>query len=100
MLRRLASLLLVAGLIVLSGIDLWEDLRTPDNGSVFHSPAKRLPQLGQGQTLANDIVESAGRPRPAAADSTKGSPVGVKRDHASLSFKPRQLHKLKRVFLI
>jgi hypothetical protein len=100
MLRRLSSILLVVCLIALSGIDLLEDLRFPGQGDVYRYPAAQLPQLGQGQTLANDIFESAGRLRPAAVNLLKTSSADADCNVELVSFNPRRLHKLNRVFLI
>ncbi|MDH3442707.1 MAG: hypothetical protein OEN50_02185 [Deltaproteobacteria bacterium] len=100
MLRRVSSILLTVCLIALSGIDLLEDLRAPGYSGVFRSPAAQLPQFVQGQALANDIIESAGRPRPPVINLLKASPADADCDNALLSFKPRPLHKLNRVYLI
>ena len=100
MVRRLSTILLVVCLIALSGIDLLEDLRAPGKGDVYRCPAAHLPQLGQGQTLANDIMESAGRLRPAAVNLLKTSPADADCDIELVSVNPRRLHKLNRVFLI
>ena len=100
MLRRVSSILLVVCLIALSGIDLLEDLRAPGNGDVYRDPAAPLPQLGQGQILANDIFESAGRLRPSAINLLIASPAHADCDNGSVSFSSRRLHKLNRVFLI
>lgn len=100
MLPRVSATLLIACLLALSGIDLLEDLRSPANSDVRRSRAAQVPQLGQGQPLANDIIESAGRPRPAAFNLPNASAADADCEVVFRSFKPRRLHKLNRVFLI
>lgn len=100
MLHRLSSMLLVACLIGLSGIDLLDDLRRPAYSHALRSPAAQMPQFGQSQNLANDIIESAGRPRPLFTSLLDASRASADRDRVLLSAKRRPLHKLNHVYLI
>ncbi len=100
MLHRLSSMLLVACLIGLSGIDLLADLRRPAYNDALRSPAAQLPQFGQSQNLANDIIESAGRPRSIFTSLLDVSRAKADRDRVLFFAKRRPLHKLNRVYLI
>jgi len=100
MLRRVSTFLVVVCLLLLSGIDLVEDLRTPRARGAFWFPATQLPPCGQGQNLANDIFESARRPRTPILNPLMASAADTERDGALFAIKPRRLHKLNHVYLI
>ncbi|HXG49915.1 MAG TPA: hypothetical protein VNN77_00730 [candidate division Zixibacteria bacterium] len=100
MLRSVLAILLIAGWIVLSGIDLIEDLAFPAGPSVHRSAARIATGLSKGGALANNLVESADRPRaPLTTVAIRGTAVLLAPAPVAL-LRNLKLHKLNRVFLI
>jgi hypothetical protein len=103
MLRRLLAVLIVFSWVVLSGVDLLEDLRLETGTSAYgHRSGDRSvpPGLEQRLSLTNNIVESAASPevfRPSIFRRTAVDSFV----HPLFSFhRALALHKLNRVFLI
>jgi hypothetical protein len=102
MLRKSLAILLLFFWVILSAIDLLEDLEFDSEASAYNnSPTDDSPPNSTHRApLANNIVESADHAQlfyPALLRLTAAqSPI-----HPVLSFqKVSQLHKLHRVFLI
>lgn len=102
MCRRLLSALLIVAWVVLSGLDMLEDIDSPSKDAVFESETSDSPSPGAGvrPDIVNNIVESAGRIQ---------QPQVVLFSIAALSFAQEAvfdfrrffpLHKLYRVYLI
>ena len=100
MLRRAISVVLVFSWIVLSGIDVLEDLDLPDRIEFQCSSKTTLPGVGSGAPLARNIVESAtqGGSRCYSWLEQFNPPITIYTPH--LSQKVSKLHKVNRVFLI
>lgn len=102
MLRKSLAILLLFSWVILSGIDLLEDLEFDSEATAYSQGPldQSLPYLKHRANLANNIVESADHTQvfyPALLRLTAAqSPI-----HPVLSFqRVSQLHKLHRVFLI
>ena len=100
MYRKSLAVLLVFSWVILSGLDLLEDLDVQLDAGV-HSPLEGpLPNGGSGINVVNNIVEFADRTQPFHAGLFELLAVHLSVD-AALSFKKTsRLHKLLRVFLI
>src|SRR4029434_5104991 len=86
MYRKSLAVLLVFSWVILSGLDLLEDLDVQLDAGV-HSPLEGpLPNGGSGINVVNNIVESADRPQPFHAGLFGLSAVHLSVD-AALSFK-------------
>jgi hypothetical protein len=100
--RKFLATLLVCSWIILSGFDLLEDLRSPDQIIVTTaSHGRSLPSMaGESGTLANNIIESAIRIQRVYTAFSSSS-ILVPAFDAILQFRTGfRLHKLYRVFLI
>jgi len=100
MLRKVLACLLIVSWVILSGLDLLEDLDLPIEVAV-HSPLEGpLPNLGPGVDLVNNILESGDRTKLCHSELFKLAAIYLSGD-AVLSFKKVfRLHKLHRVYLI
>jgi hypothetical protein len=100
--RKFLATLLVCSWIILSGFDLVEDLRSPDQAIVTTaSHGRSLPSMAdESGTLANNIIESAIRIQRTYTAFFSSSILAFAFD-AILEFRTSfRLHKLYRVFLI
>lgn len=98
--RKPLAILLVFSWVILSGLDLLEDLDVQLDAGV-HSPFEgSLPNVGSGLNIVNNIVESADHIQPFYAELFEFLAVHLS-DDTALSFKKAsRIHKLHRVFLI
>ena len=101
MFRRLVAALLIIGWISLSGFDVIEDLdEAPGQIQISATPDAGLgPKRAMG-ALANNIIESAGRTKPASFAPVDFGCVVFRLAPITEFRKHSQLHKLFRVFLI
>lgn len=100
--RKTLATLLVCGWIILSGFDLLEDLHSSDQTSVKKGSQERTsPSMAGGLgTLANNIVETALRPKRLYTVLFSSSNVALALDATFEVRTSFRLHKLYRVFLI
>jgi hypothetical protein len=100
--RKTLATLLVCGWIILSGFDLLEDLHSADQTSVTKpSPERTSPSVAGGfGTLANNIVETALRPKRLYTVLFSSSYVAPALDAICEVRTSFRLHKLYQVFLI
>lgn len=100
MLRKTLAVLLIVSWVILSGLDLLEDLDFPIQIGV-HSPLEdSVPNVGWGVNLVNNLVESGDRPRPSYAGLFERPAVDLPVDAPTVSKKVSKIHKLHCVFLI
>jgi hypothetical protein len=100
MLRKALAVLLVLSWIILSGVDLIEDLDLPDQIALSKCRAAALPGTPWSCRLVNNIVESAntssGRDPVFVYEPVVHAPfAAVPVSHSKL-----KLHKLHAIFLI
>jgi hypothetical protein len=100
MLKRALAVLLVPLWVILSGVDVLEDLDLPSGIEVHSSTDVPLPGSGQIGRLANNIVESADHSRPRCSSFLEQSSVQLSLEAPTVFQKSSKLHKLHRVFLI
>ena len=100
--RKILATLLVCGWIILSGFDLLEDLHSSDQTIVRKGSQERTsPSMAGGLgTIANNIVESALRPKRLYTVLFSSSNVALALDATFEVRTSFRLHKLYRVFLI
>jgi hypothetical protein len=101
--KKLLAVLLIGGWVILSAIDLVEDLIEISGHVVVSSASAQdgsTGKFGGWGPLANNIVESA--TRTPSVHVSVGSYTAIEFDPASVSDFPRcyQLYKFYRVFLI
>jgi hypothetical protein len=100
--RRLLSVLLIVAWVVLSGLDMLEDIDSPSNCAVFEAETGAGSSSGAGvrPDLVNNIVESAVRIKQLQV-SLFSIAVCSFAQEADLDFRRFfPLHKLYRVYLI
>jgi hypothetical protein len=100
--RKFLAALLVCSWIILSGFDLIEDLRSPDQAiATAASHGRSSPSMAGGSgTLANNIIESALRMQRVYS-ALSGSGILACSSESLYEFRACfRLHKLYRVFLI
>jgi hypothetical protein len=100
MLRKPLAVVLIVSWIILSGFDLLEDLDFPIEGSV-HGPLEgRLPNMGPGVDMVNNLLESGDCTRLAPSGLRKLPVVDSPVDAPAVREKASKIYKLHCAFLI
>jgi hypothetical protein len=102
MLRKPLAILLILSWVVLSGLDLLEDLEFETNSRVHvgSSDKSSPPYSGHQVSLVNNIVESAQSETLSQLSLFELIPSHASGDSLSSFHKVSELYKLHRVFLI
>jgi hypothetical protein len=100
MLRKTTSVLLVFLLLIISGIDLLEDLDLPIQAEIDSPTEGDLPTNGNGPQLVNNILESGTCARPSYGKFFEVPAFQLSVEVAPSFGKVLKIHKLHCVFLI
>lgn len=98
--RKVLGLLLIVSWVILSGLDLVEDLGLPSPVEVHALPASSLPNAALHLNALNNIVESADHRQFSYACLFDLETVDLSVGGVVVFKKVFRLHKLHRIFLI
>jgi hypothetical protein len=98
--RKLLGFLLIVSWVILSGVDLVQDLKLPNPVQINALPDHSAPKTSPGLAALNNIVESADHKRLPYATLFDSVSVNLFIGGAIVFKKVFRLHKLHRVFLI
>jgi hypothetical protein len=106
MFRKALSILLVSSWVILSAVDMLEDLNLGAYPKIHATGKSGFPGFGQATKSANNMVENGSRHIVIAAAGliapTTGENVGVRpwEKEAKTSHKNLKIYKLHKAFLI